>query len=477
VAVARLRFLEKDEEEFVHEQSLKSLRTLGIMVKNDRVLKMLKDAGATVDESKKIARISEDMVNDAVKKAPKSFTLGARDPRHDKKVPIETYSWLATTGLAVYTIDLETGQRRPTTDQDLANFSKLADALEPIDICWTTVTATDVQQETLAIRSLWTAMKSCSKHVQVIPAARDGRDARKQAELAALVAGGEEELRKRPLFSVISCPIAPLAFDKGPVDAQVEFAKAGIPVVAMSMSLSGMSSPVTMAGTVVNVNTENLASMVISQTAAAGAPFIYSCESAPIDMKTGIIDYTSHAFPLISSAVAQMAHRYGVPTMVSSWGIETKNPGLEASFSQIFTGAIGSLCGSDLISGAGSIDAAKGASLEQVVLDASMWEDVRAVMRKYVMSEESVALDVVAEVGHANSFLSHIHTARNFKKELYFRDPKKQEWQATRSTSMIPAVKEVVLKLLKEHRVPPIDPEIIRKGDEHIARYEKELGL
>ena len=476
MAVARLKFLDKDEEEFVHEQSLKSLGTLGVMVKNDRVLKMLKDAGAVVDESKKVAKFSEDMVNDAVRKAPKSFVLGARDPKHDKKVPVETYSWMATTGLAVYTVDAETGQRRPTTDDDLANFSKLADALDPVDICWTTVTATDVPQDTLAIRSLWTAMKNCSKHVQVIPAARDGRDARRQAELAALVAGGEEELRKRPLFSVISCPIAPLAFDKGPVDAQVEFAKAGIPVVAMSMSLSGMSAPVTVGGTIVNVNTENLASLVISQTASAGAPFIYSSESAPIDMKTGIMDYTSHAFPIISAGAAQMAKRYGVPTMVASWGIETKNPGLEASFSQIYTGAIGPLCGSDLISGAGSIDAAKGASLEQVVIDAYMWEDVRAVMRKYTMSEETAALNVVAEVGHANSFLNHIHTARNFRKELYFRDLKKQEWQATRSTKMTPEAKAVALKLLREHKVPPIDADTIRKGDDHIAKYQKELG-
>ncbi|HIH01073.1 TPA: hypothetical protein HA259_03175 [Thermoplasmata archaeon] len=477
MAVARLKFMNKDEEEFVHEQSLKSLRTLGVMVKNDRVLKILKDAGASVDESKGIAKISEDMVNDAVEKAPKSFVLGARDPRHDKKVPVETHSWMATTGLAVYTRDLETGERRPTTDQDLANFSRLADALDPVDICWTTVTATDVQQETLAIRSLWTAMKNCTKHVQVIPAARDGRDARRQVELAAMVAGGEEELRKRPLFSVISCPIAPLSFDRGPVDAQVEFAKAGIPVVAMSMSLSGMSAPITMAGTIVNVNTENLASMVISQTAAPGAPFIYSSESAPIDMKTGIMDYASHAFPLVSAGVAQMARRYGVPTMVSGWGVETKNPGLEPSFSQVYTSAIGPLCGSDLISGAGSVDAAKGACLEQVVIDAYMWEDVRAVMKKYSFSEETAALDVVAEVGHANTFLSHIHTARNFKNELYFRDPKKQEWQATRSTAMTPAAREVAKRLLAEHKVPPIDPEILRKGDEHIARYEKELGL
>ncbi|HUV61397.1 MAG TPA: trimethylamine methyltransferase family protein [Thermoplasmata archaeon] len=477
MAIARLRCLSKDEEELVHEQSLKSLGKLGVMVKNKSVLKMLGDAGASIDEGRSIAKLPEDMVNEAVKNAPKSFTLGARDPKHDKKLPVETYAVLATTGLAVYTTDIETGERRTSTDADLANFSKIADAVDAIDVCWTTVTATDVNQETLAIRSLWTAMKNCSKHVQVIPAARDGKDARKQVELAALVAGGEEELRKRPLFSVISCPIAPLSFDKGPVDAQVEFAKAGIPVVAMSMSLSGMSAPVTFAGTLVNINTENLASLTISQTAAAGAPFIYSSESAPIDMKTGVMDYSSLSFPVICAGASQMAKRYGLPTMVASWGVETKTPGLLLSFSEVFTSALSPFCGSDMISGAGSFDAAKGASLEQMLIDASMWKDVRAVMKKYEITEETVALNVVEEVGHGNSFLNHLHTARNFKKELVVRDPANQNWQATQSDKMIPEVRAIVQRLLKEHKVPPIDADVLRKGDELIAAYEKELGV
>ena len=477
MAITRLNCLSRDEEELVHEQSLKSLAELGIMVKNERVLKMLDDAGATIDQEKSIAKIPEDMVNEAVRNAPKSLVLGGRDPKNDKRVPVETHALLATTGLAVYTTDIETGERRMSTDADLANFSKLADALDPIDICWTTVTATDVNQEMLAIRSLWTAMKNCSKHVQVIPAARDGRDARKQVELAALVAGGEDELRKRPLFSVISCPIAPLSFDKGPVDAQVEFAKAGIPVVAMSMSLSGMSSPVTFAGTLVNINTENLASLTISQTAAAGAPFVYSSESAPIDMMTGVMDYASLSFPAICAGASQMAKRYGLPTMVASWGVETKTPGLLLSFSEVFASALSPFCGSDMISGAGSIDSAKGASLEQIVIDASIWEDVRAMMKKFDVTEETAALNVVAEVGHGNSFLNHLHTARNFRKEIVLRDKSKQKWQATQSDGMIPEIREVVQRIMKEHKVPPIDADTLGKGDDLIAAYEKELGV
>ncbi len=477
MAIARLKFLSKDEEDLVHEQSLKSLATLGIMVKNAGVLKMLGDAGATVDESRSIAKVPEDMVNDAVKKAPKSIVLGARNPKHDKKVPVETYPLVTTTGLAVYTTDLETGETRTSTDADLANISKLADAMDGIDVCWTSLTASDVNQETLAIRSLWTVLKNCGKHVQVVPAARDGRDARKQVELAALVAGGEDELRKRPLFSVIACPIAPLTFDTGPVGAQVEFARAGIPVVSMSMSLSGLSAPVTMAGTLVNINTENLASLLISQTAAAGAPFIYSSESAPMDVKTGMMDYNSFSFPMICAGASQMAKRYGLPTMVASWGVETKRPGLLLPFSDVFLAAVSPLSGSDMISGAGSFDSAKGASLEQVMIDSNMWEDVRAMIRKYEVTEETAALKVVEEVGHGNSFLNHVHTARNFKKELILRDPAKKKWQATMSDEMVPEVRALVLRTLKEHQVPPIDADTLRKGDQLIADYEKELGV
>ena len=477
MAIARLKFLSKGEEELVHEQSLKSLATLGIMVKNARVLKMLGDAGATIDERKGIAKFSEDMVNDAVKSAPKSIVLGARNPKHDKRIPVENHSLLATTGLAVYTTDLETGEKRPSTDADLANFSKLADAMDGVDINWTTVTATDVNQETLAIRSLWTALKNGGKHVQVVPAARDGKDARKQAELAALVAGGEDELRKRPLFSVISCSIAPLSFDTGPVEALFEFARAGIPVVAMSMSLSGLSAPVTMGGTLVNINTENLASLVISQTAAAGAPFIYSSESAPMDVKTGMMDYNSFMFPLICAGASQMAKRYRLPTMTASWGVETRSPGLLLPFSDVFLCTVSPLSGSDMISGAGSFDSAKGASLEQLMIDSNLWEDMRAMMKMYEVNEETAALKVVEEVGHGNSFLNHVHTARNFRKELILRDPEKKKWQATMSDEMVPEVRELVLRTLKEHQVPSIDADTLRKGDQLIADYEKELGV
>lgn len=214
MAIARLKFFDRDEEELVHAQSLKCLEKIGVMVKSPAVLKMLGKAGASIDEKRLVAKIPESMVREALKKAPKKIPLGARDPKHEKEIPVASYPLLATTGLAVYTRDISTGEKRPTTNKDLANFSVIADAMNGVDICWTTATASDVPQEALAVESLWTVLQNNTKHIHVVPATHGAEDARKQVELASLVAGGEDKLRKKSLFSVISCSIAPLAFER-----------------------------------------------------------------------------------------------------------------------------------------------------------------------------------------------------------------------------------------------------------------------
>src|SRR5512137_2624565 len=111
MAVPRLICFDKNEVELVHQQSLKSLNEIGVMVKSEPVLKMLAKAGASVDYRTGIAKLPEHLVMEAVRNAPKSYTLGGREPKHDKKVPVKDHPLLATTGLAVYTFDLETGAR------------------------------------------------------------------------------------------------------------------------------------------------------------------------------------------------------------------------------------------------------------------------------------------------------------------------------------------------------------------------------
>ena len=471
-----MRFLDKDEEGLLHEQSITCLETIGVMVKSEAVLKNLKAAGASVDFKKGVAKLPEKLVMEAVQKAPKEIIMGARDPKHDKRIPVKEYPLLSTTGLAVYTKDIETGEKRPTTNKDLANFSRIADAMDGIDICWTTATAHDVVQEALAVNSLWTALRNNTKHVQVVPATHGAADARKQVEIASLIAGSPAKLKKKPIFSVISCSIAPLCFEKAEIEAQAEFAKAGIPVVSMSMSISGLSAPVTMAGTLENINAENLASCVISQVSAPGAPFIYSSESAPMDMKTGAMDYNAYQLALIAAGAGQMAKRYGLPSHTSSWGFETIEPGIQGSLSEATSVILNTFSGTDEMSGAGSLDHAKGAALEQVVLDSHIWEDIRTYMREYRVSKETIALEVIESVGHGGTFLRHPHTLKNFKSEMYQRDTRRKHWQATLSTKMAEEARHEARKTLKEHHISELPRDVLKEGSELVRAFERQVS-
>jgi len=473
LAVARLCFLSKDEEELVHEYSLKSLREIGVKIGSEPVLKMLEAAGADVDHRRKVALIPETMVEEALNKVPKNLRLCARDPEHDMEIPVSGPPFVATSGLGIYIKDMDTGEKRPSTRKDIADFIRLADGLPGVDFVWTSITANEVPQFTHGIHELWTAMQNTTKHVNGV-SVMSAKDSAMQIKLASLVAGGDEELRKRPLFSVICCSIAPLSYEGGAAEGMIEFVKAGIPIMSMSMSLSGGSSPVTMAGTITNANTENLASLVMTQFAAPGSPHIYCSSSAPISMKTGVINYMASEQCIISAGLGQMARKYGLPSMVGDWGLNDKETlGLPHSFTETMGVALSTMGNSDLVSGIGGIDAVKGVSYEQAVIESRIWENFRGFMRPFKFDESTIALDVVKQVGHGNTFLSHPHTARNFRKELFFRDEKILEWEKTYSDEMVPEAREIAKGILREHEVPKLDGAVLVAGNGLIAEYEK----
>ncbi len=472
MAVLRTKFLERDEENLIHEQSLKSLREIGVRIHSESALRMLQAAGAEVDLKTEIAKLPEGLVADCLKKAPKRIRYASRDGKHDLEIPTDQWPYTATNGLAVHIADLDTGKDHPSTRADLASFSRLADALDPIDYLWTSLTATDVPEVSHGLHELWVTLQNTTKHVESITVA-GAEDAKAQIALAALVAGGPEALRKRPLMSVVACPTAPLTFNQVAVEAQVEFARAGVPILGMSMSLAGASSPVTIAGTIANINTENLASLVITEVAAPGAPHIYTSDSTPVDMKTGYIDYTAPETPMISAAAVQMAKRYKLPCMTSGWGAAVGTEMGLPAFSELAGIFISAMAGTDLSAGMGGLDHAKGGSYEMMVLDAAMWEDLRAFMRNMTVSEETIALDVVREVGHGNTFLKNLHTLRNFKSEFFFRNKATLGWETTLSSRMIPEARGIAKKILKDHTVRGLDKDAQREGDALIKAYER----
>jgi trimethylamine--corrinoid protein Co-methyltransferase len=473
-----VKLLDRNEEELIHEQSVRCLETIGVKILSAKVLEMLGDAGADIDMKTQIAKIPESMTKEALRTVPKEITLRGRDSKYDMKLPVNGPPYCGTTGLCIFIRDIETGKKRSSTKKDIADFIRVLDGLPGVDYVWTSITATDVSQAVHGLYELWTSFQNTTKHVQGVEIL-SAEDAKAQVKLGALIAGDEEKLRKNPCFSVIHCSIAPLMFEHDAVEAMVEFNKAGVPISTMTMSLSGGTAPVTLAGTLVNGNCENLASFIISQVANKGAPVIYCSSSAPIDMRTGSIDYSAVNTAPIAAGFAQLASRYGIPCEIGDWGTNgTEDLGVPGYFTSTLIPCITTMCGADLTSGIGGLYEVAGVSFEQAVIDSYFWENIRRLMTPFEISEEKCALDVMKQVGQGNTFLQNIHTLRNYRKEiLYLDDEKGYRFEKCCSDDMAPEANRIARELLAEHRVPPLDKDVKREGDEIIRAMEKMYGF
>jgi len=475
MAFLKTVLLSKEEEDLIHDKSIECLQDVGIRVDSESVLELLEKEGASVDYENYLAKIPEKMVDRALETAPKEFTLCGRDPKHDLEFPAKKYPYATTNGLAPFVNDYETGEYRLSTRKDLESFTRLGDALDSIDFLWTSLSPTDVPPVSDGPHTLWATMQNTSKHVQCVTV-QSAEAARIQIELAALIAGGKEELKRRPIISMIVCPIAPLSFEKRAIESQVEFARAGVPVVGLAMPSGGMSAPVTVAGMMLTANAENLASLVITQAAAPGAPHIFRTESSPMNMVDGGFNYGAPEFGLIFCGAAQMTRRYNLPSFNGDFsGFPVAGDQRETMFSRFI---VYCACSSqvDIVAGLGGIDDAKGVCFKQLLVDAYTWECCREYLKPVDITEEKLGLDAIRDIGPRGTFLTHRHTRKYLRTELIRVDEAKSEFLAMEKKEQAEKAGELVATILKEHKVTPLDEPIVRKGDEIIEAYEQKYA-
>lgn len=395
----------------------RTLEEVGVFIHSESVNNLLLDAGAEKCREGKRILIPGHMVDDALSSAPKSVLLAGMDDKHDITIPsANDRLFAANGGEGVRVTDQITGRRWSSSTEDLRKFAVLVEALPQIDFFWPMVGALEQPIKKKEVAELRESMKWTTKHIQM--GAITAEQARAMVKMGAAVTGGEDELAKRPVFSAVQCPISPLAFEKGLAEAQVEFARAGIPVVAMAATVAGLTSPITISGTTAQVVAENLASLVITQTAKKGAPFVFSSDSCPGDLKTGSIDYGALETPLFRTAAGQMGQRYGLPKMTAGVGLENLSAGMTDIWQGVHYMITQLLVPSDLASGFGGLEQAVGASYEQMVLDAWVWDIAREFSRDFETDDSAISFDTIRAAGLDGNFLSKKHTSERFRKEF-----------------------------------------------------------
>ncbi|MBS3970013.1 MAG: trimethylamine methyltransferase family protein [Clostridia bacterium] len=302
----------EDELRAIHLATLEVLEKTGIKVYLGEALNIFEDAGAKVIRSEKLVKIPGWMVEDAIRSAPRTVLLAGRNPKYDVLLGGSRVNFTCF-GAGVKVVDPDTGALRETTKADLGNTALFVDYLNEVEVYSQAVVPRDVNPISSDLHAAEAFLSNTSKHCHHIDLTC-GAHAKKYFQMGAAIAGGMEELRERPVLSVLICPTSPLQLAVECCEIIIECARAGVPVNVLSMTLAGASSPITIAGTLVGHNAEVLSGIVLAQLANKGAPCIYGSSTTTFDMQFATAPVGSPELGMINAGVARLAQFYLLPS-------------------------------------------------------------------------------------------------------------------------------------------------------------------
>jgi len=300
--------------EMIHDATLEVLEYTGLYVQSNDAIDIYESGGCYADRQKQIVKIPAHIVEEAIDSAPKKVFLAGRDPQHDIVLENGRVNFCPF-GEGVMVIDPYTGEYRKSTKKDKGDVARLVDALDQYDMLENTVAPRDVHPEMESLHNYEVTVANTTKHVP--QPCHDKRSAQLLIEMAAVVAGGREKLKDRPIVSGCTCPQSPLTISEGCADPIIEYARANLPQNILSMALAGATSPVTLAGTLVTHNAEVLGGIVLAQLTRKGAPVMYGSSTSMIDLKQTTATVGCPELGLISAAVAKLAQMYLLPSYVA----------------------------------------------------------------------------------------------------------------------------------------------------------------
>lgn len=473
----RLELLSQDELRRIHDGTISVLSSVGIQVTNDAILDRLVEAGARVDRLNRVAYVSEALVMESVAQAGKSYTLYGRDRTRTARFGAGDIVTISSPGQHSW-VDPVGKTRRPSTSEDTHKAIALADALPHIDIVGAMTQPVDIPTPIRDVYLTAELVKYTTKPTRCWIA--DGRTARYILEIYRTIAGGEAALRQYPLIEAFIEPISPLKMPPSGMEILIEFTRAGLPVSVGPMVMASASGPVTLAGTLVLENAENLAVVVLAQVLRPGTPVMYGGIPHIMDPRNAVISFGSPEQAIMAVAMVQIARWYGLPAYVNTGLTDSKLVDAQAGLEKGITFVLGALAGADLCSHVGISGADQGASLPQLVVDNEMVGYIKRVLRGLKVDARSLAADVIEEVGIGGSYLSHEHTALHFREEFWLPGPLWDRnswdiWSGAGGSSMLERAVDSVDRILATHQPEPIDPAMARELDNIVKAAGREL--
>lgn len=448
-----LRVLSDDQCEELTAATLECLERVGVEVGNAEARELLGRAGASVDGVR--VRMPAQVIRSAIASTPRAFTIWGRTGDRPIEVSAGGPSHFGPGLTSTYFIDPQTGQRRPSRRGDPAMAARVADALTNIDYVMGLGMIQDIPDPDLAsIYEFAEMIANTGK--PIIAWAHDPSNVAAMHRMAAVVAGGEEALRERPVFALFSTYASPLRHTDEDLANAIWAARHGIPAVYLGGPTVGIESPFSGASALVLHQAAALSGLAIIQLAQPGAAAAIGGLPSPMDLRTARPSYGSPEASLHSAAAADLARFLGLPFMGTAGASESKlldaQAGLEAALQVLMS----CLSGAGLVHDVGFLDCADIGSLPMLVLVDEIVGMARRMMRGVEVNQDTIMLELIEKVGPGGHFLGEPESVVLSRREVWMPTVLDRNqhalWEQAGSLDTSQRVHDKLRKILAGHK-------------------------
>jgi trimethylamine--corrinoid protein Co-methyltransferase len=470
---APLEILDAEQIEQIHLAALHILENVGVDFMDGEALALWERAGANVDHARQHVWIDRGLLMDAIATAPATFTWRARNPAKNVVIGANHIAFGPPGGM-VYASDLVRG-RRVGTLTDLEDFIKLSQMLNVLHFaCWEQVTPQDVP---VAVRHLRRMQAGITLSDKPLMEAAHGRvisaDNIALAELACGPGLG-------PVIGDVINVNSPLRYDARMLGGLITYARAGQACFITPFILAGAMSPITLAAALAQQNAEALAGVALTQLVQPGAPVLYGGFTTNVDMKSGSPAFGTPEGAWAVLVGAQLARRYRLPYRASGSLTTAKTPDAQAAYETQWNLWPAVLAHSNLIMHAlGWLEGGLTASFEKFILDAESLAMFQHFLNGFTITDETLALDMIAEVGPGGHHFGTPHTQARYRTEFYASSLSDrlgyEAWAAAGERDAAARANALYKELLAQYEPPALDPAVRDAVQDYVSRRSREL--
>jgi len=460
----KLEFLSKELIQKILNEAYYILEKQGVFVENQEALELLKEAGMNIKNSSQRVLITSRLVEDSLSSTPSIIKLYDRTEKNEFIVGKDNIHF-DPGSTAITILDHKTSEERKAVSDDLIKFYRLTDCLEHIHFQSTGIVSSDVPDLISDSYRLFLGLQFSIKPVVTGTFRVEGF--KPMFDMLIAIRGSKENLAEKPLAIFDACPSPPLKWSNLTTQSLIDCARAGIPSELISMGMTGATSPVTIAGTLVQHVAENLCGLVICQLAKKGAPVIFGGSPSSFDMRKGTTPMGAIETMMIDSAYSQIGKFLNLPTHAYMGLSDSKINDAQAGFETGIGALVAALSGINVISGPGMLNFESCQSLEKLVVDNEICGMAYRIIEGISQRDEPIAKNLFEGFSAETQFLSMPHTRKWYREEHTFPKVVDRDtydyWVSLGKKSIADRASEEVEKLLKENPFSPLDNNILKE--------------